>query len=143
MTRDPLQTLLRLRQTELDSARTDLVARQEQAEQAIARAKAADAAIAREMAAASRLEAGDGAVEAFGLWLKQGRADSAAARLRAEHAEAEVVQARALLAGARAAVEVVEKLLEQRAAARQVAAAKRQQEMLDEVGQRRPPQQRG
>jgi hypothetical protein len=139
MARDPLRTVLRLRQMAVDSARTELVARQENLSLASRMARDAEAAIAREMAAASVLDAGDGTVEAFAAWLPRGRAQVAQALAQEDRAQAEASQAHARLSAARTALEVVLSLLAQRTAEHRAEAARRLQSELDEVGRRRRP----
>jgi flagellar FliJ protein len=136
MTRDPLLTVLRLRRMEVDAARAELVLRETRAHEAAIMAHEAEATIQAEMQAATRLTADDAAVEAFGAWLPKGREAVARAEALLLRAQAEAAQARARLNLARAAAEAVEKLLEKKAAAAEKEALRRQQIVLDELGQR-------
>ncbi len=133
MSRDPLQTVLRLRKTAVDTARADLVAHEAQMQAALAAVRRAEAAIAEEMAVASRLDADDGAVEAFARWLPRGRAATDEARARAGRADEACSLARARLTVARSAHEAVESLIQRRDAAAQGETDRRDQLALDEL----------
>lgn len=139
MNLDRLRMLMRLRKSEVDTARTALAARLEEAGAARSRAQEAEAAIAREFEAASRLDADDAAVDALAAWLPRGRAAAAVARGQADRAEAEVVQARAMLTLARSAAEAVQALIEAETAIATRQAAAREQAVLDEAARHREP----
>ena len=137
MSRDPLETLVRLRRGVVEDARRALAACLE-AEDAASRAmRCAETAIFREQEAAGGLDTSDGAVEAFAAWLPQGR--QAVAKARDAHADAgaATVQARAVLAAARASAEAADRLLASRAAVRAAAADRHAQTALDEAAARR------
>ncbi len=140
MARSPLQTLLRLRHTEVDAARAELMACEMRVQNAALAEQAARAAIVSEMAVASTLTSTDAAVEAFGAWLPIGRAAVTRAEATLSRSEDEAVQSRACLNLARAAAEAVEKLLEKQAEEAAKEALRREQVILDEAGQR--PRQR-
>jgi flagellar export protein FliJ len=137
MTRDPLETLVRLRRSVVEDARRALAACVEAEDAASAALRCAEAAIFREQDAAGSIDTGDGAVEAFAVWLPQGRRAVAQAREAHAYAGAATVQARAVLSAARASAEAADRLLASRAAAREAEAARREQSALDEVAARR------
>lgn len=140
MSRDPLDTLVRLRRSVVEDSRRALAACLEAEEAASTAMRGAEAAIFREQEAAAAIEAGDGAVEAFAAWLPRGRQAVAQARDAHGKAGAATVQARAVLAAARASVEAVDRLVANRAAARAAEAARREQTALDETTMCRPRQ---
>jgi hypothetical protein len=137
LTRDPLETLARLRHSICEDARRSLTACLEAEETASVALHSAELAIFREQDAAAAMDAGDGAVEAFAAWLPQGRAAVARAREAHTRADAATVQARAILAAARASAEAADQLLANRAAEREAEAARLAQIALDEAGARR------
>ncbi len=121
MTRDPLESLLRLRRLTADEARRDLaecLRNEDAATQAIA---AIDAAIERETDAATSLAAGDAEVEAFAAWLRRIRPRQHAAHAAEDQAEAATACARIVLSAARAAVQAAEDMLDEHKAALRVA----------------------
>jgi flagellar export protein FliJ len=137
MSGDPLETLARLRRRVCEEARRSLAACIETEDVAFTAMHDAEEAIFREQDAAARLDAGDGAVEAFAAWLPAGR--QAVARAREAHAGAEAAtgQARAVLAAARASTEAIERLQASRTAAREEEQARRAQAEHDEAASRR------
>jgi len=137
MARAPLQVLLRLRGTAVDAARGELSALLAKEHHASAAARRAEARIAEEMAQANRIEADDGAVEAFARWLPRGRAAALRTRALAEEAQADCTLARARLSAARAAHEAVKSALSRQAQQEQAAVARAEQAVLDEAGSRR------
>jgi flagellar FliJ protein len=136
MSRDPLEVLARLRRSVCEDARRALTACLEAEEAASVALHSAGEAIFREQDAAAALDAGDGAVEAFAAWLPVGRRAVAQAREAHAHAGAATVQARAVLAAARASAEAADRLLATRAAERDAEAARRAQAALDEAAAR-------
>jgi flagellar biosynthesis chaperone FliJ len=137
--RDPLATVLRIRRITVDDARRQLgvaIRAEEQGNMALLEA---EAAIGAEGEAASDLRAGDGAVEAYALWLPVGRALVAQAQFAAERARSEVALARAALAVARAAAESADSLLTRRRDAAQLEVLRREQIQTDEVAGRAKP----
>jgi flagellar export protein FliJ len=139
MAKDKLHTVLRLRRQEVDACRAELVLRETRAHAAAIALHEAEETIQAEMAAATRLSADDAAVEAFGAWLPKGRNAVARADTTLARAQDEAVQARAHLNLARASAEAVEKLLEKKAEAASQEALRKQQHVLDEIGQRPRP----
>ncbi|HSU06208.1 MAG TPA: flagellar FliJ family protein [Acetobacteraceae bacterium] len=134
MNRDPLLTVLRLRRMVLDDASRELAdcLRQEtEAQQAVT---GVETAIARETDVATSLSADDAVVEAFGVWLRRARQDLRAAVAVRQRAEMETTRSRAILAAARAAAKAAEQLMAERKTAEQVAVARREQAVLDEIG---------
>ncbi len=140
MSRDPLETLARLRRSVVEDARRALVACLEAEDAASTAMRRAEAAIFHEQDAAGTLNAGDGAVEAFAAWLPYGRQAVAQAREAHDRAAAATVQARAVLAASRASAEAADRLLASRAAVRDAEAARRTQIALDEAASHRKRQ---
>jgi hypothetical protein len=128
---DPLATLCRLRRLEVDAAHNDLAEKFALAHQAEQRAEAARTALRTEAQAAPR-DPAHPLAGSFSNWLPIGQnaARAAAAAERAANANAEA--SRAALAEARAAERAVETVQDARAAARQVAARKHEQLVLDD-----------
>ncbi len=136
MKREPLAAVVRLRwAAQEDAARelADCLRVEAEAQQAVS---AIRAAIERETEAASNLDADDAVVEAFGIWLKRARKDLRDAEAARERAETDTTRSRAVLAAARAAVKAAEEMLETKAAIQRTEAGRREQQVLDEVGQR-------
>lgn len=140
MTRDALETLARLRHSVCEDARRALAACLEAEDAAGKALHGAEDAIFREQDAAGALDASDGAVEAFAAWLPVGRRAVVEAREADARAGAATVQARAVLAVARASAEAADRLLASRAAEREAEAARRAQAALDEAAARRTRQ---
>lgn len=139
MARDALKTVQRLRQIELDNARTDLQRLQAAADEARMRERAATIAIQTEMNAAARLSADDATVEAFGAWLPTGRAAVIRAQAQLARLEQDISQARAILNLARAGAEAVEKMIAERALLATELGHRKQQAALDEAAARGRP----
>jgi hypothetical protein len=136
MPRSSLKTLQQLRKMEVDKASAELVRLENAADTARMAERAATNAIQTEMSAASRLSAGDGAVEAFGAWLPVGRAAVTRAQALLSRSEQQALQARAVLTLARAGAEAVDKLLAERAVLENDAANRKQQAIIDESAAR-------
>lgn len=136
MSRNSLDTLKRFRRSLCEDARKALEACQEAEEAAGMVLHRAEAAIMSEQVAAMAPDAPDGAVESFVAWLPHGRQAVGRAREAQESAVAATVQARAVLASARASAEAVEKLIEERAAAQKRHDLKVEQAELDELARR-------
>jgi flagellar export protein FliJ len=136
MTRDPLESLMRLRRLAVDQARRGLADCLRIEEETMHAVAIIEAAIERETEAASDLAADDADVEAFAAWLRRIRPKQHAAHLAEDEAEAETAQARVVLAAARTAVEAAEEMLAKHDAARQAEAERQEQHALDEVAQR-------
>jgi flagellar export protein FliJ len=143
MKRRALQTVLRLRHLAVDEAKRALAEKLAAETDADAMEHMAQTAIRREADAASALDAGDGAVEAFAAWLPHGRAALEQARRRRNEAEMAVTQARAALKVARADEAAVERLLATQDAARAAEAARRDQAAQDEAARNRHQRRRG
>lgn len=139
MSRDPLDTVLKVRQQAVDDARQVLAANLRTEAVAQTLADASEACLAAEADAAADLAAGDGTVEAFIRWLPVGRSNAAMTRRRLERAQADVAIARATLSVVRAAAEAAKTLLERRAAERLAVIARRTQQDMDEVASRQRP----
>jgi flagellar export protein FliJ len=137
MAREPILALLKLRRLAVEEARQGLagcLAREDAAERALAES---EAILHREMLAAQS-SASDGEVEAFAAWLPQGRQAVRRAQEARDSAAAETALARAALTLARSAAEAVDNLVEQRRLAEGAEALKREQAVLDDIGQRKP-----
>ena len=133
---DALLTLLKLRRRTVEEARTalaDALRRQDGAETGLL---AAEEAIRTETDRAADPAAGDGVVEMFAAWLPGARRRAADAQDCLDLAVAEAAEARAMLALARAALEAAETLQNQAREAADMAAFRREQEILDEAGRR-------
>ena len=135
-----LPVVARLRKLAVDQARRDLAARLATETAAAAVEQAALAALHNERETARALPAED-AGGAFAAWMPRGL--YAIAQAQDTHAQAEqaAAAARAALADARAAGEAVRQMLAREAAALAAIAARREQAVLDELGQARglPP----
>ncbi|MBL6454796.1 hypothetical protein JMJ55_05635 [Belnapia sp. T6] len=125
MQRDPLAALARLRRLETDMARRALAEAEARLLAAEARASAADSALSA--------EAGEGMPAEYGAWLRRGLAERDRAARSLGFAEGGAAQARAVLAGHRAAERALANLRESRAEAERRAAARRAQALLDEA----------
>ena len=134
MNRDPLGALGRLRRFEVDMARRELAAGLQAATKARAVQQAADAAIAHEAVVATDPATNAAVAAAFAGWQPRGRRLSDAARVAQETAEQETIRARAVVAAARAAAEVVEVMQAELMRAGRVVALRAEQVMLDDHG---------
>ena len=128
MAKDPLATLQKLRRLEAQAERRALAERlaaEEAARQAVA---AADQAL--------RQESSEGWNPNLGAFIQKALDDRAAARAAQEDAKWETDRQRQMLAGARAAERVVEKLRENRAAEAAREEARREQNLMDEAARK-------
>ena len=137
MKRDPLGTMLRVRQSVLDEAQKAVADAYRLERDASDRADAASAALEREMRAAMSLTGGDEAVETFARWLPTGRRAIKQAHDAQRDATAVLDQARAVLTLARSGVKAVETLIEQRRAEQRLEDNRRDQRVLDETASQR------
>jgi len=119
----------------IDDARLELAARLAAEARAAEADQMAQAAIPREHQAALALGAEDGA---FAAWLPRGLQARSIARDAWAQAREAAEEGRAALAAARAAGEVVEKMLAKYEAERLAEANRREQAVFDEIAQRRP-----
>ncbi len=132
MTRDPLETLMRLRRAELDEARRALGEVLE-AEQAAQRERdSVEAEIVAETRVAAESDT-DGDVERFARWLQRGRARLKAAELALAVAADATTLKRAELNLVRAAVEATENLLEKRRSETREGQSRAAQQELDDM----------
>jgi len=129
-----LRVVARLRKLAIDEARLGLAALLAAETRAAEADRAAQASLLREREAASALDAADGA---FAAWLPRGLEARDVARDASTQAEVAAQQGRVTLAAARAAAEAVEDMLEKEAAEQMAETERREQAVLDEVGQRR------
>ncbi len=132
-----LALIARARGLAVAEARRDLAARLAEADAATGAVAAAAAAIAAERGAATRMDAGDGSVEAFAAWLPRGTAALDARRDAQARAEAASDQARARLTVARSAEAAIDSLIARKAAEARVEGLKREQQVLDEIALRK------
>lgn len=136
MTHDLLETVLRLRQRAVDNSRRGLAASLAAATVADDAARVAEQDIRHETEIASDPAGDDRLVEAFAAWLPAARQRALQARGWHERQEAEVARCRADLAASRTALETIEQLVADRRAQEQEAAARREQQALDEAASR-------
>ena len=129
--------MLQVRQSTLDEAQKAVADAYQMERDASDHAEAASAALEQEMLAATNLAAGDEAVETFARWWPVGRKALKQAHDAQREATAILDQARAVLALARFGVKTVETLIEQRQAEQRLESNRRDQRVLDEVGNRR------
>ena len=139
MTRDPLRTMLRLRQAALDEAQKAVGEAYRLEQDASLRAEEAAGALDREMRTATSLAMGDDAVETFARWLPIGRRRLRQAHEELRDATAALDRTRATLALARSGVRAVESLIEERCREQALEAGRREQRVLDEAGCRWTP----
>lgn len=133
MERSPLDTLITLREQELDLVErsfADAVARETAAEEKLA---AAQEEILSEQRIASSPTAGDGSVEAFSRWLPAGRQAVLEARERCREAAMDREAVRSALISARAAMEAVRTLREEQKEEERQDGLKKEQNALDEL----------
>ncbi|MQR98600.1 flagellar export protein FliJ [Gluconobacter aidae] len=136
MERSPLETLIILREQELDLVErsfSEAVARETVAEEKLA---AAQTEILNEQRAASSSTADDGAVEAFSRWLPAGRQAVLDARECCREAAMDREAVRAALIAARAAMEAVRTLREEHKEEERQADLRKEQNALDELAVR-------
>ncbi|MBS1102748.1 flagellar export protein FliJ [Gluconobacter sp. Dm-62] len=136
MERSPLDTLIALREQELDLVErsfADAVARETAAEEKLA---AAQLEILSEQQIASSPTAGDGAVEAFSRWLPAGRQAVTEAQDRCREAALDRETVRSALIAARAAMEAVKTLREEQKEEERQVELKKEQNALDELATR-------
>lgn len=138
MARDPLATVARLRRLAQDDARQALAQALAHEAQAADRANSVQRDIASQAAAASSMDTGDAAVEAFAAWLPGARQQAAAARDVCERAGAEVGRLRAVLSATRAALEGVETLIAERSANDAQGRERQAEAERDDAGRPRP-----
>jgi flagellar biosynthesis chaperone FliJ len=136
MNQDPLHSLLRLRQSELDAGRRRLGEAIVAEDRARAARRAADDAILAETRLAAASD-GDHDVEQFAQWLKRGRASLRAAEAALDEAVGVSAYQRAELTLLRAAVEATAQAIERKQTAAEAARARAAQRDLDELGTRR------
>ena len=119
MARDPLTTLIKVRQLACDEAQRRLVealAFEDRAEQM---SHCVERTIAQETQAATDVNGSDAMVEAFAAWLPGARQRLATARQVLLDRQAETMRSRAELTACRTALETVETLQQERKDARQ------------------------
>lgn len=134
MMRDPLRTLLRLRNAALDAAKQALADGLLAERRAIDAEHAARDTMRTEEASAMSLDAGDGAVEAFAAWMPRGRQAIRLATAERDRRAAHLVGVRAKLALARAGVEAIASVLDGRACVVRAGESRKGQAELDEAG---------
>ena len=128
MAKDPLATLQKLRRLEAQAERRAL------AERLAAEATAQQAVTAAEQAL--RQESSEGLNPNLGAFIQKALDDRAAAKEEQARARQETDRQRQMLADARAAERVVEKLRENRAAEAAREEARREQNLMDEAARK-------
>ena len=128
MAKDPLATLQKLRRLEAQAERRAL------AERLAAEAMAQQAVTAAEQAL--RQESSEGLNPNLGAFIQKALDDRAAAKEEQARARQETDRQRQMLADARAAERVVEKLRENRAAEAAREEARREQNLMDEAARK-------
>ncbi|MBS1084703.1 flagellar export protein FliJ [Gluconobacter sphaericus] len=132
----PLETLIALREQELDLVErsfAEAVAREVAAEEKLT---VAQAEILNEQRIASSPTADDGAVEAFSRWLPVGRQVVLDARERCREAAMDREAVRSALIAARAAMEAVKTLWEEQKEEERQTDLRKEQNVLDELAVR-------
>jgi flagellar export protein FliJ len=130
MAKDPLATLQKLRRLEAQAER-----------RALAEKLAAEATAQQAVAAAEKLlreETSEGWNPNLGAFIQKALDDRAAAQEAEERARQATDRQRQILADARAAERVVEKLRENRAAEAAREEARREQNLMDEAARKQP-----
>ncbi|GBR70061.1 flagellar export protein FliJ [Gluconobacter kanchanaburiensis] len=133
MEKSPLDALIALREQELDLVErsfAEAVAREAAAEGQL---DAAQEEILSEQRIASSPTAGDGAVEAFSRWLPLGRKAVADAQDRCREAAVDRETVRSALIAARAAMEAVKTVRQERQEEERQADLRKEQNVLDEL----------
>ena len=130
MAKDPLATLQKLRRLEAQTERRALAERLAAEEAARQAAAAADQTL--------RQERSEGWNPNLGAFIQKALDDRAAAREAEERARQATDRQRQILADARAAERVVEKLRENRAAEAAREEARREQNLMDEAARKQP-----
>lgn len=136
MDRTPLDTLIALREQELDRIEalfSEAVSRELAAEALLS---SAENLILEEQRLASNPAADDADVEAFSRWLPLGRQKVDSARKGCEQATLDREVVRSALIEARAAMEAVGKVREERRERERQDALRKEQNVLDELGLR-------
>lgn len=137
MTRDPLQALLRARQTAVDDAQKVVAEAYHMEQEAIEAVRQATESLELEMREASSITAGDETVEAFARWLPVGRKRIAQAHARQRDATSTLDQVRTILVLARSGVCAVETVIQKKRDEKAIALGRREQAELDEFSARR------
>ncbi len=133
MSRDPLATLLRIREAALDEAKQHVANALAREHAAALRLADEEAALSRETAAAVSPAEGDACVDAFARWLPVGRKAIATAQATHHAASAAVDQARIVLTLSRAAHRSVETLIEKHRGVADREAGLRLQREIDDL----------
>lgn len=139
MSRNPFDSLLRLRRQDLDEARKLLSEALAHAMNAANAVKIAEQNMVRERDAAMDLASDDQVVEAYSRWLPVGRAALEQARRREEEAAVDVEASRTRVNLARVALEAAEKLAEMRANEERARRERREQAQINDLAARRRP----
>ncbi|TLU71619.1 flagellar FliJ family protein [Lichenicoccus roseus] len=136
MSRNPLITLLRLRDAELDDAKRTVAGALVREHAASRRLEVEEAALSREMTMATSMAGGDDCVDAFARWLPIGRKAIGEALIACQVAAAEVDHARTVLTLSRAGHRSVEMLMEKQTLQTAAEAAIRTQREMDDLALR-------
>ena len=133
MARDPLQVLLRLRGIGLDAARRALAERLRAEAAAAEQCAGIEAGIAAETAAQRNQPPERRTLDAYAAWLGNARGAQRAAQAATRACEAATAAARASLHEARAGTRALEAALTQAQELREGAAARQEQQAVDEA----------
>jgi flagellar export protein FliJ len=131
--RDPLQVLLRLRGIALDTARRALADRLREEAAATDRSAAIAATIAHETQAQARQPAETRSLESYAAWLARTQVAQREAQAAARACASATADARTSLNEARAGARALESALEHAREARRDAAARLEQQAIDEA----------
>jgi len=137
MARHPLDIVIHLRRSALDETRRHLTECLTAEDQASAAVVALEKEAVRQREVAESLSANDATVEVYAAWLARHRAVQKRAQADLDRAGSETARARAALTAARAALEAAEALRESRQAEVRAAAARAEQNALDEMSRSR------
>jgi len=137
MARDPLDIVIRLRQSALEETRRHLTECLAAEDQAAAVVAALETEAARQRLAAESLSASDATVEGYATWLARHRAARERGQANLDRAASETTRARAALTAARAALEAAEALRDSRLAEARATAARAEQHALDDISRSR------
>jgi hypothetical protein len=128
-----LDSVLRLRGLIVQEAKRTLADRVRQEAALDASERAAEAEIASETARATAIEAGDGSVETYALWLRKAREELARTRQARDACAGRTAQARAELSLAKSAWEAAEAARAERLAEERMTTERRAQALTDEA----------
>jgi hypothetical protein len=130
---DKMDVLLTIRRRTIDQSRQALAGYLRSEADAREVIRAIDVSIPRERALADHFPERPDGMQIFGAWLERARARRLAGMIELTAAEKRTAQARSELAEARSAARAVERTIEDRKAAAQGEAEKRDQHAMDDI----------